>query len=194
MSDKETNGQEEMSGNAEENEQEISLEKKQRDPVKLWAGGVLALCLFLFICHLFADKYTPYTADGRIEAFVVPITPQVSGTLVHVRTNNNQPVIVDQELAVIDPTRYELAVQRAQADLQQASQTSAADVSAVTTAQAKVSEAEANLRNAQVKGQRIIKLSRQPRGGFDRPSISRFSSVLLMIMLPVFGGPAARLT
>jgi multidrug resistance efflux pump len=173
MSDKKTNSQEEMSGDAEKNEQEDSLEKKRIDPVKLWTGAVLALCLCLFICHLFADKYTPYTADGRIEAFVVPITPQVSGTLVLVRTKNNQPVIADQELAVIDPTRYELAVQRAQADLQQASQTSAADVSAVTTAQAKVAEAEANLRNAQVKGQRIIKLSKVGAASVSRADDAR---------------------
>lgn len=173
MSGKETNSQEKTSGDADKKEQEDSLEKKQRDPVKLWIGGVLALCLFLFICHLFADKYTPYTADGRIEAFVVPITPQVSGTLVHVRTNNNQPVIADQELAVIDPIRYELAVQRAQADLQQASQTSAADVNAVTTAQAKVAEAEANLRNAQVKGQRIIKLSKVGAASVSRADDAR---------------------
>lgn len=104
---------------------------------------------------------------------MVPITPQVSGTLVHVRVNNNQHVVADQELAVIGPVRYQLAVQRAQADLQQASQTSAADVSSVTTAQGKVAEAEANLRNAQVKGQRIIKLSKVGAASVSRADDAR---------------------
>jgi len=167
MSDKKTSDQEISSTDSEK------VEKKERDSVKIWTGIVLALCVFIFICHLFADKYTPYTADGRIEAFIVPITPQVSGTLINVHASDNQPVSADQELAVIDPTRYELAVQRAQADLQQASQTSAADVNSVTTAQAKVAEAEANLRNAQVKGQRIIKLSKVGAASVSRADDAR---------------------
>ena len=130
-------------------------QKKGRDPVAIGTGVVLLICILMFICHLFMDKYTPYTADGRIEAFIVPISPQVSGTLIAVDTINNQYVETGQVLAKIDPKRYELAVNRAQADLQQAGQTSAADINSVTTAQAKVAEAEANLRNAEVKGQRV---------------------------------------
>jgi len=57
--------------------------------------------------------------------------------------------------------------------LQQASQTSGADVAAVTTAQAKVAEAEANLRNAQVKGKRIIKLSKQGAASVSRADDAR---------------------
>lgn len=150
-------------------------EKKGRDPVAIGTGVVLLICVFMFICHVFMDKYTPYTADGRIEAFIVPISPQVSGTLVAVDTINNQYVEAGQVLAKIDPKRYELAVNRAQADLQQASQTSAADINSVTTAQARVAEAEANLRNAEVKGQRVIKLSKVGAASVSRADDARSS-------------------
>ncbi len=150
-------------------------EKKKRDPIKLWTVFVVGLCIALFIGHIFADKYTPYTSDGRIEAFVVPIVPQVSGPLTKVNVSNNQRVTAGQVLAVIDSVKYELAVRRAQADLQQASQTSGADVAAVSTAQARVAEAEANLHNAEVKGKRIIKLSKKGAASLSRADDARSS-------------------
>lgn len=173
MPDKENKEQDEGAVGSENNEKAKIIEEKKRDPVKIWTGAVLAFCVFVFCCHLLADKFTPYTADGRIEAFIVPIAPQVSGTLISVYANNNEPVKADEELAVIDPTRYELAVKRSQADLQQASQASAADVNSVATAQAKVSEAEANLKNAQVKGQRLIKLSKVGAASISRADDAR---------------------
>ncbi len=150
-------------------------EKKGKNLVTIGTGVVLLVCLVMFICHLFMDKYTPYTADGRIEAFIVPIAPQVAGNLIEVNTINNQIVEADEVLARIDPKKYELAVERAEADLQQASQTSAADINAVTTAQAKVAEAEANLRNAEIKGQRIIKLSKVGAASVSRADDARSS-------------------
>lgn len=156
---------------AEENE--VVEEKKQRDPVKLWTGVIFAVCVALFVWHLLSDKYTPYTSNGRIEAFIVPVAPQVSGILTQVYMTNNQVVSNGQDLAVIDQEKYKLAVRRAKAELQQASQTSAADINTVTTAQAKVAEAEANLRNAEVKGRRIIKLSKQGAASVSRADDAR---------------------
>jgi multidrug resistance efflux pump len=145
----------------------------KRDPVKFWTSVTLVICLIIFSWHLLADKYTPYTSNGRVEAFVVPIATQVSGQLIRMSVVNNQRVTADQELAVIDKTNYDLAVQRAEAELQQASQTSAADVATVSTAQAKVAEAKANLSNAEVKGQRIIKLSKQGAASVSRADDAR---------------------
>lgn len=173
MSEKQTTDQEKPEVVADAKEQKQSEEKKSRNPVKLWTGVVLTFCITIFVWHIFSDKYTPYTPDGRVEAFVVPITPQVSGTLDTVSVSNNQLIGAGQTLAVIDPIKYELNVQRARADLRQASQTSAADVNAVATAQAKVSEAAANLQNAQIKGERIIKLSKVGAASVSRADDAR---------------------
>ncbi len=175
MSEKEKESNEESSVEVISKESSVPTEKKKRDPVKLWTGVVLALCVAFFSLHLLSDKYTPYTSNGRVEAFIVPIAPQVSGILVNVYAQNNQVVTEQQNLAIVDPTKYEHAVRRAQADLQQASQTSSADMSSVTTAQAKVAEAEANLRNAEVKGRRIIKLSKQGAASVSRADDARSS-------------------
>ena len=159
----------------EKKEAEAPEENTKRDPIKLWTGLVVGLCIVLFIGHILADKYTPYTSNGRVEAFVVPIVPQVSGSLTKVNVSNNQHVTAGQILAVVDSAKYELAVRRARADLQQASQTSEADVAAVSAAQARVAEAEANLRNAEVKGARIIKLSKKGAASMSRADDARSS-------------------
>jgi multidrug resistance efflux pump len=166
---------EETSSEVPENDNSTPQEKKKRDPVKFWTGIVLIVCVAMFILHLLSDKYTPYTSNGRVEAFVVPIAPEVSGTLVSIYVLNNQVVNDQQNLAIVDPAKYELAVRRAQADLQQASQTSSADLSSVSTAQARVAEAEANLRNAEIKGRRIIKLSKQGAASVSRADDARSS-------------------
>ncbi|MBW2688688.1 MAG: HlyD family secretion protein, partial [Deltaproteobacteria bacterium] len=173
VTEKNTNHEKDSSPDDSEKKPEAPVEKKKRDPIRFWTGLTLAFCVAFFVWHLLSDKYTPYSSNGRVEAFVVPIAPQVSGTLTRVFAHNNQKVVADQYLAIIDPAKYELNVRRAQAELQQASQTSGADVAAVSTAQAKVAEADANLRNAEVKGARIIKLSKQGATSMSRADDAR---------------------
>lgn len=176
MSEEQTTDKEIISSSDGSEQEANGTEGKKRvDPVKLWTIIVVGICITLFIGHIFADKYTPYTSNGRVETFVVPIVPQVSGPLTKVNVVNNQFVSAGQVLAVIDSAKYELAVRRAQAELQQATQTSEVDIASVTTAQARVAEAEANLRNAEVKGARIIKLSKQGAASMSRADDARSS-------------------
>lgn len=154
-------------------ENEEPSTKKERPYIPLTAGTAITICIILFILHILADKYTPYTGNGRIKAFVVPIVPLVSGSITKVEVSNNQFVREGQVLAIIDSEKYELAVRGAEAALQQATQISEADIAAVSTAQAKVAEAKANLRNAEVKGNRIIKLSKQGAASLSRADDAR---------------------
>jgi len=73
----------------------------------------------------------------------------------------------------IDSAKYELAVKQAQVELQKATQASDADMASVITAQARVTEAEANLLNSQVKGERIIKLAKQGAASLSRADDAR---------------------
>ena len=161
----------------EEQSAETSANQPSADPpksgVKKWTALVLVICLTLLLLHILFDKFAPYTSDARIEAFIVPIVPQVSGTLTEVNVTNNQLVKEDQVLAVVDSSKYELAVEQAQVNLQLATQTSDVDVSAVASAQAKVAEAEANLSNAEVKGQRIIRLAEKGAASQSRADDAR---------------------
>lgn len=75
--------------------------------VSLWRAYVLA----------------PWTRDGRVSAQVVRIAPEVSGTVVDVAVADNQYVKKGDVLYRIDPERFRVAVDDAEAALDAASET-----------------------------------------------------------------------
>jgi multidrug resistance efflux pump len=62
----------------------------------------------------------PWTRDGTVRADVVTMAPEVPGRIVELRVADNQYVRKGELLMVIDPTDYQIAVNRATAVLQQA--------------------------------------------------------------------------
>jgi RND family efflux transporter MFP subunit len=60
----------------------------------------------------------PLTRDGKVRADVVPIAPDVSGLVTDVRIQDNQMVTKGQVLLVIDPSRYRIALEQAEANLE----------------------------------------------------------------------------
>jgi len=87
------------------------------DPVRMWVLILGTFCLLLPVWYMLADRHTPFTTQARVNAFVVPIAPQVAGEVLSVDVVTNQAVKKGQLLAVISPDRYALAVAAAQAQL-----------------------------------------------------------------------------
>ena len=81
--------------------------KVAMDPVRKWTFIILALVVLLLAWYLISDRLAPYTSQARVHALVVPIAPEVSGTVMSVGVNNNQRVKAGQELFQIDPERYQ---------------------------------------------------------------------------------------
>ena len=96
--------------------------KAPANPVRKWTFITLAVVVLLLVWYLVSDRVTPFTSQARVHALVVPIAPEVSGTIISVDVKNNQRVNAGQALFKIDPERYQLAVQTAEADLQTARQ------------------------------------------------------------------------
>ena len=71
---------------------------EKKDPVKKWTILVLVACTVLIGWYLRADRVTPMTSQARVHALVVPIAPEVSGTVTSVFVGNNQVVEAGQEL------------------------------------------------------------------------------------------------
>jgi multidrug resistance efflux pump len=63
----------------------------------------------------------PWTRDGTVRAYVVTVTPQVSGRIVQLPVVDNQFVHKGDLLVSIDPTDYAIAVDLTQAAVNQAS-------------------------------------------------------------------------
>ena len=91
--------------------------KPPMDPVRRWTFIVLGVCLVLLAWYLRADRVTPYTSQAHVNALVVPIAAEVSGTISGVFVKNNQIVEAGQKLFQIDIERYRLAVDNAKASI-----------------------------------------------------------------------------
>ncbi len=59
----------------------------------------------------------PWTRDGRVRADVVSLAPDVTGPVVQVFVHDNEVVHVGDKLFQIDPVRFTLALQQAQAEV-----------------------------------------------------------------------------
>ena len=77
---------------------------------------VLVLIVASLTWHFVADRLTPYTSQARIQAFVVPVAAEVSGTVLKVHVKNNDQVKPGQPLFDIDPTQYRIALARTTSD------------------------------------------------------------------------------
>ena len=113
------------------------------DPVRRWTFIVLAICLVLLTWYLRADRVTPYTSQARVNALVVPVASEVSGTVTEVFVDNNQQVKAGQEMFQVDIKNYQLAVQTAEANLASARQSVGAAKANVEAAEASVNAAKA---------------------------------------------------
>ena len=80
----------------------------------------------------------PWTRDGMVRAYVVTMTPEISGRIVEMPVADNQFVHKGDLLMVIDPTDYRIALE---------------------TAEAAVLQAKATADNAQAQAERRHKLS-----------------------------------
>jgi multidrug resistance efflux pump len=120
--------------------------------------AVLAVALALFVYHLFADRLTPYTDQATVQAYVVNIAPDVGGRVKAVNVVDNQAVKAGDVLFVIDPERYQIAVETAEAQLASAGQAVGASTAALTAAEARLAASEANLANVRQQTKRVFEL------------------------------------
>ena len=93
----------------------------------------------------------PWTRDGQVRADIIKIAPRVQGYICQVAVRDNQFVAKGDLLFEIDPSDYQLAVDKAQVSLEQAREDVAALEAAVRAADATVKQRQAGVTSAEVK-------------------------------------------
>ncbi|RDS82054.1 efflux RND transporter periplasmic adaptor subunit [Dyella psychrodurans] len=83
----------------------------------LCTASAIAALLFAVRALWLRYQVEPVTRDGKVVADVVPVATDVAGLITQVCVHDNQVVQKGQVLLVIDPSRYTLALQQAQADV-----------------------------------------------------------------------------
>ncbi len=149
------------------------------DPVNRgvkWVVGVIALSL---LWYLLADRLTPYTQQARVQAFVVPVAAEVSGRVTRVLVRDNQMVEAGEVLFEVDPGQYQIAVERARADLESTRRQIAASTAGIDSALASLRAAEANELKSQQDRDRLERLYREDPGTISlrRLEVSRATHV-----------------
>ena len=137
------------------------VEKPAKDPVRRITQCVLIAVAFIFVWYVLADRHAPWTDQARIQAFVIPIVPQVSGKITSVNVKQDQVVTAGQELFSIDTSDYELAVETAEAALEGAGQEIGAGMASVVTAQSQLVVAETNLEHIRAQSARVFELEKK---------------------------------
>ena len=128
------------------------------NPIKRVTITILILCLALFIYSLVADRLTPYTDQATVQAYVVRLAPDIGGRVTAVNVIDNQIAKTGDVLFEIDPERYAIAVETAEAQLTSAGLSIGASTAVLAAAEAGLAEAEAKLANVQEQTARIFDL------------------------------------
>lgn len=164
-------------------EEDAELSKRARarsylreHPLVKWGlilGVIVVLAGVFFIWRYYSVRES--TDDAQIDGHITPISARVGGTVTTVNFNDNSVVQAGQVLVQLDPKDYEVAVQRAEADLAdaqagaRAAQTSipissvatvnqlANARAALTASQREVEAANARLREAQANYDKVSK-------------------------------------
>ncbi|TLU66752.1 HlyD family secretion protein [Thalassotalea litorea] len=122
---------------------------------------ILIIAALYFVWYIASDRLTPITDQARVRGFVIPIVPEVSGKISRIHVGGDKHVKKGDVLFEIDPRDYELAVEKAEAALEQAGQDVGASTANVASAKAILEKAKANLNTINENADRIFALEQQ---------------------------------
>src|ERR1700761_9121584 len=134
------------------------------DPSGKAVKWVVCVIVVSLIWYLFADRFTPYTQQARVQAYVVAVAAEVSGRVTRVFVHNNQEVNAGDVLFEVDDEPYRIAAERARADLESTRRQIGASTAGIDSARASLRAAIANEVKARQDSDRLERLYREDEG------------------------------
>jgi len=123
-------------------------------PAAKWAlifGIIILIVAGAFVWHYYSERES--TDDAQVDGHIYSVTARVGGTVISLNFDENDHVKQGQVLAQLDPRDFQIAVDRAKADLADAEANARAASTVVpitsTTSTSGVSTARANLNASQ---------------------------------------------
>jgi multidrug resistance efflux pump len=74
---------------------------------RAWVLLLLLVVAALVAYYVLSDRYTPFTTDAYVQAYVIQVAPRVEGQVVRVYVQENQAVTKGELLFEIDPRPFE---------------------------------------------------------------------------------------
>lgn len=117
---------------------------------------LLIIIGLLFLWYVVADRLTPFTSNARVQGYIVAMVPDVSGYVSKISAKKNAVVAAGDPLVQIEKTRFENAVEVAEAELEAAGQDIGASTASVSTATAALASAQARLEEVRAQASRVL--------------------------------------
>jgi membrane fusion protein, multidrug efflux system len=150
--------------------------------IALVAAVIVVILGGIFVWRYYAARES--TDDAQVDGHITPISARVSGTVISVNFNDNQFVKAGDTIVQLDPRDYEVAKDRAAADLADAQATAQAaqtsiPISNINTA-SQLQTAEAQLIAAQRESDAARARVREAQANYDRVSkdLERFKQLI----------------
>jgi multidrug resistance efflux pump len=144
-----------------------SVTPKPGKGTRIGSTIVLVLIVASLIWYFASDRLTPHSSQARVQAFVVPVAAEVAGKVLAVHVRNNDDVQRGQPLFEIDPSQYQIALQRSRADYESVRHSVNASVATVDAARASLQAAQANRDKADKDATRQEALYAEDRGAIS---------------------------
>jgi len=153
-------------------EETVKEDKKDSEgksnPVRLITFIVLLISVLFFIWYVLSDRYTPYTDQARINGLMVPVVPSVSGNITQINIFLHAKIKSGDTLFQIDRRPFQLAVEKAEANLDNTAQGVSAQTASVKSAVGRLGVAKAQLDRAQRNWDRVQKVMQENPGALSQ--------------------------
>jgi multidrug resistance efflux pump len=141
---------------------------EKRSPVTIITLIVLFISILFLAWYVLSDRHVPYTDQARINGLMVPVSPKVSGYLTAINVGLHSQVKPGDTLFQIDRRPYLLAIQIAEANLDNTAQTVASKTASVKAAAGRLGVARAQLERAQRDWNRVQNVLKENPGALSQ--------------------------
>jgi multidrug resistance efflux pump len=165
-----------------EKESKSTDKKEGKSAIKKVTIIILLVSVLFFIWYVLADRHTPYTDQARIKGLITPVTARVSGNITKINIALHSHVKAGDILFELDKRPFEIAVSKAEADIDNTTQSVAASTASVKASAGKLGVAKAQLDRAERNWNRVQKVMRENEGALseadkDQSETSYFQAV-----------------
>ena len=111
---------------------------KEKSSIKKVSLIVLVISALFFVWYVSADRHTPYTDQARIQGLITPVSPRVSGFVTAINIKLHSRVKAGDVLFQLDKRPFEIAIQIAEAEIDNSTQSVAASSASVKSSAGKL--------------------------------------------------------
>ena len=141
---------------------------EKKSPVTIITLIVLFISMLFLAWYVLSDRHVPYTDQARINGLMVPVSPKVSGYLTAINVGLHSEVQPGDTLFQIDRRPYLLAIQIAEANLDNTAQTVASKTASVKAAAGRLGVARAQLERSQRDWNRVQNVLKENPGALSQ--------------------------